>query len=202
MEFRKLEERDVCEFSELIENMYSGLENLEWFTPMPFDEESVLNMIQKPRFYILGAFEDDKLVGVSSLDYKCGKLLGKIDFPTDCNTEKLVEIGFNLVHLDYRGNKIMQRLMQKLIEKLQNDGYEWVFVKVHKDNIASNKSCYNLDFKLWKEYRKTVNKEEFENLANQPFFSKEGKVNAEKTLAKFANKDEIVVDYNILIRKV
>ena len=138
MEFRKLEERDVCEFSELIENMYSGLENLEWFTPMPFDEESVLNMIQKPRFYILGAFEDDKLVGVSSLDYKCGKLLGKIDFPTDCDTEKLVEIGFNLVHLDYRGNKIMQRLMQKLIEKLQNDGYEWVFVKVHRDNIASN----------------------------------------------------------------
>ena len=202
MEFRKLEERDVCEFSELIENMYSGLENLEWFTPMPFDEESVLNMIQKPRFYILGAFEDDKLVGVSSLDYKCGKLLGKIDFPTDCDTEKLVEIGFNLVHLDYRGNKIMQRLMQKLIEKLQNDGYEWVFVKVHKDNIASNKSCYNLGFKLWKEYRKPVNKEEFENLANQPFFSKEGKVNAEKTLAKFANKDEIVVDYNILIRKV
>lgn len=202
MEFRKLEERDVCEFSELIENMYSGLENLEWFTPMPFDEENVLNMIQKPRFYILGAFEDNKLVGVSSLDYKCGKLLGKMDFPENCNTEKLVEIGFNLVHLDYRGNKIMQKLIQQLLEKLKQDGYEWVFVKVHKDNIASNKSCYNLGFKLWKEYRKSVNKEEFENLANQPFFSKEGKVNAEKTLSKFADKDEIVVDYNILIRKV
>lgn len=202
MEFRKLEERDAGQFSELIKNMYSGLENLEWFTPMPYDEENVLNMIQKPRFYILGAFEDGKLVGVSSLDYKCGKLLGKIDFPEDCNTEKLVEIGFNLVHLDYRGNKIMQKLIKELLEKLKNDGYEWVFVKVNKDNIASNKSCYNLGFEQWKEYKKPVNKEDFESLANQPFFSKVGKINTEKTLAKFANEDEIVVDYNILIRKV
>ena len=202
MEFRKLEEKDVKQFSNLIVNMYSGLENLEWFTPMPFDEENVLSMIQKPRFYILGAFEGEKLVGVSSLDYKCGKILGKIDFPIDCNTEKLVEIGFNLVHLDYRGNKIMQKLMQELIEKLKKDGYEWVFVKVHKDNIASNKSCYNLGFKVWKEYKKPVNKEDFKNLANQPFFSKVGKINAEKTLSKFENEDEIVVDYNILIRKV
>ncbi len=202
MEFRKLEEKDAWQFSELIKNMYSGLENLKWFTPMPYDEENVLNMIQKPRFYILGAFENEKLVGVSSLDYKCGKLLGKIDFPKDCNTEKLVEIGFNLVHLDYRGNKIMQKLIKELLEKLKNDGYEWVFVKVHKDNIASNKSCYNLGFEQWKEYKKPVNKEDFESLANQPLFSKVGKVNAEKTLAKFANEDEIVVDYNILIRKI
>lgn len=65
---------------------------------MPYDLENVTGMIENPRFYIIGAFINSKLAGISSLDYKCGKLIGKINFPEGCNTEKLVEIGFNIVH--------------------------------------------------------------------------------------------------------
>lgn len=202
MDIRKLEEKDAKEFSELIVNMYSHLDNLEWFTPMPYDLDNVKGMISNPRFYIIGAFINDKLVGVSSLDYKCGKLIGKINFPSECDTNKLVEIGFNLVHYDYRGNKIMQKLIDFLLEKIKNDGFEWASTKVHEDNIASNKSCENKGFKKWRRYTKAVNKQEFEMLASQPFFSKIGKENSIKTLEKFKDREDIIVEYNILIQKI
>lgn len=71
---RELSEQDSTQFSELIIDMYAHLENLEWFSPMPYDEESVRQIIANPRFYIVGAFAGSKLVGVASLDYKCGNL--------------------------------------------------------------------------------------------------------------------------------
>ena len=157
MEIRQLTTADVPQFCDLIVDMYSNLENLEWFTPMPFDYESVKNMVEKPRFYIIGYFENDKLCGVSSLDYKCGKLIGKIDFPKDCNTDKLVEIAFNMVHSNSRGKGIMKTMVAYLMDKIKNDGFEWAFSKAHKDNLASLKSLLKNNFEIMCDYSKKVN---------------------------------------------
>jgi len=202
MKIRELNVKDTSSFCELIVDMYSHLDNLEWFTPMPYDYDNVKSMIENPRFYILGAFEDEKLVGVSSLDYKCGKLLNKIDFAKYCDISKLVEVGFTMVHSKYRGKKIMQKLLESLLEKLKKDGFENVFSKVHVDNIASNKSCINKGFNVFCKYNKEVNKKDFIYLSSQDFFSELGKENARKTLKKNELRDSILVDYNILIRKV
>ena len=43
------------------------------------------SIIENPRFYIIGAFENDELIAVTSIDFKCGKLIGKIDFPAECD---------------------------------------------------------------------------------------------------------------------
>ncbi len=202
MEIRKLEIKDAEQFCNLIVNMYSNLGNLEWFTPMPYDAENVAGIIANPRFYIIGAFIDEKLVGVSSLDYKCGKLLDKIEFPKDCDLTKLVEIAFNIVHTDYRGNKIMQEMVCYLLDKIKKDGYKWAFAKVHKNNIASIKSCENSGFEIYCKYEKPVDKQDFISLSNQPFFCKTGKQNADKTLKHFQDSEKIIVDYNILMKKL
>ena len=203
MKIRQLTTDDVPAFCELIVNMYSNLENLEWFTPMPFDEESVKTMVEKTRFYIIGCFDDNVLCGVSSLDYKCGKLIGAIDFPSECDTSKLVEVAFNMVHSNYRGQGIMKNMVSFLINKIKEDGFEWVFSKAHKDNLASLKSLQKNDFETFCDYKKHVNIVEFKNLASQPFFSQTGKINAQKTLSLYNNNEsEIVVDYNILIKKL
>jgi GNAT superfamily N-acetyltransferase len=202
MEIKQLTNDNIDEFCALIVNMYAHLENLEWFSPMPYDHESVKNMINKDRFYIVGAFENNKLIAVGSLDYKCGKLIGKINFPKGCNTDKLVETGFTMVHSDYRGRGIMKVLLAHLLEKIAIDGYEWAFGKVHKDNFASSKSLIKKGFEIFEPYSKPVNKEEFIALASQNFFSKIGKENAEKTLQKFKEQENIIVDYNILVKKI
>lgn len=202
MEIRQLTVEDTCDFCNLIVDMYSHLENLEWFSPMPFDYENVKSMIENPRFYIIGVFEDDVLCAVSSFDYKCGKLIGKIAFPADCNTDKLVEIGFTMVHSDYRGRGIMKQMVEHLLTKAKQDGFEWVFSKVHKNNHASAKSLLKNDFYIFSSYQKPVNKEDFIFLSSKDFFSKIGKENASKTLSAFENKPEIIVDYNIIIKKI
>ncbi|MBQ3493821.1 MAG: GNAT family N-acetyltransferase [Clostridia bacterium] len=200
---KQLTVENAQEFSELIKNMYSNLENLEWFSPMPFDLENVIGMINHPRFYIVGYFENDVLCGVSSLDYKCGKLIGKVNFPKDCNTNKLVEIGFTMVHSDHKGNGIMKKLVAYLLEKIKADGFEWVFGKVHKDNFASSKSLLKNGFEIFDTYLKPVNAEEFKALASQDFFSESGKKNAEITLSKLGKDDtEIIVTYDIIVKKL
>ncbi len=39
MEFRQLMKKNAKEFSGLIQNMYNNLENLEWFSPMPYEKK-------------------------------------------------------------------------------------------------------------------------------------------------------------------
>lgn len=203
MEIRQLLTADTEEFCALIKDMYAHLENLEWFTPMPFDSESVKGMLEKPRFYIIGAFENGEMAGVSSLDYKCGKLIGKIEFPAEVNTESLVEIGFNMVHSNHRGKGIMKQMVSYLLDKCKGDGFEWVFSKVHKDNFASSKSLEKNGFSAFASYEKSVNKEDFIMLSSQDFFSNIGKENAEKTLSKYSVEDtEIIVNYNLYIKKM
>lgn len=203
MEIKQLTDEHTGAFCELIVDMYSHLENLEWFTPMPYDFESVKNMINKERFFIIGVFEGDELCAVSSLDYKCGKLIGKIDFPENCNTNKLVEIGFNIVSSKHRGKGIMKQMVSYLLEKVKVDGFEWVFSKAHKNNVASLKSLTKNGFEIFKDYQKPVSIKDFKELSNEPFFSKIGKLNANKTLSKYDSNDtEIIVEYNILIRRV
>ena len=203
MNFRQLTVLDTQKFCDLIIDMYAHLENLEWFTPMPFDYQSVKGMIEKPRFYIIGAFEGDKLCGVSSLDYKCGKLIGVINFPAECNTDKLVEIAFTMVHSSCRGKGLMKQMINFLLEKIKNDGFEWAFSKVHQNNIASLKSLFHNNFEVFSNYTKPVNKDDFISLSSQDFFSPQGKENAIQTLSKYGlDDDKIFVDYYMLIKKL
>ena len=200
---RQLTTSDTEQFCNLIIDMYSHLENLEWFSPMPYDFENVKSIIENPRFFVAGYFNGDTLCGVSSFDYKCGKLIGKIDFPKECNTDKLVEIGFTMVHSAYRGNGIMKKLVAHLTEKAKAEGFEWIFAKVHKNNFASSKSLINNGFEKSFDYNKPVNINDFIFLKNQPFFSALGKTNADITLSKTKpDSTHIIVDYDILIKKI
>ena len=200
---RQLKVEDTQKFCELIVDMYSHLENLEWFSPMPYDYDNVKSMIENDRFYIIGCFDGDTLCAVSSLDYKCGKLIGKVEFPKECNLDSIVEIGFNMVHSSYRGKGLMKLMVANLLDKIETDGFMWAFAKVHKDNFASSKSLIKNGFEIRLDYSKPVKRNEFEELASQDFFSKNGKENAKATLAKLKDTDtEIVVDYNILIKKI
>ena len=202
MEIRKLTDLDIRDFCNLIKDMYAHLENLEWFSPMPFDEENVKIMINKPRFFIVGAFDDNKLCGVASLDYKCGKLIGKVEFPKDCNTDKLVESGFAMVHSNYRGRGIMKQMLSILLDEAKKQGYEWIFGKVHKNNLASYKSLEKLGFKKVKDLNKEVKIESIKTLLSDNVLNKNATELMEKTLSKNTDKEYLVVDYDILMKKL
>ncbi len=154
--------------------MYSNLEDLEWFSPMPYDIENVINMITNPRFYILGLFDNNFLCAVSSLDYKCGKLIGKVEFPKECNTDKLVEFGFTMVHSNYRGNGYAKKIGEELLKKVKQDGFEWCFGKVHKNNLASVKTLLNNKFYIYCDLHKNCKQRRFYQSFKCPFLFKNG----------------------------
>ncbi|MBO4412937.1 MAG: GNAT family N-acetyltransferase [Clostridia bacterium] len=202
MEIRKLNDDDVKQFCSLILDMYKHLENLEWFSPMPFDEENVKIMINKPRFYIVGAFEDEKLCGVASLDYKCGKLIGKVNFPKDCDTNKLVETGFSIVHSSYRGRGIMKEMVKVVLEEAKNQGYQWVFGKVHKDNLASSKSLKKLGFEKFNDLNKEVKVSSIIQLLNDNVLNKNATQHMQEILDKNQNSEFLIFNYDILMKKL
>lgn len=200
---KQLTTQHTQQFCDLIVDMYSDLENLEWFSPMPYDYDNVKSMIENPRFYIIGYFDGDTLCAVSSLDYKCGKLIGKVDFPQECDTTKLVEIGFTMVHSKYKGNGIMKKMVAHLLQKIKDDGFEWAFGKVHKNNLASSKSLLKNDFNIFSEYKKPVSVADFKALSSQDFFSQIGKQNAKQTLSRIKDGDQdIIVEYYIIVKKL
>ena len=97
----------------------------------------------------------------------------------------------------------MKQMVAHLLEKIEADGFEWAFAKVHKDNFASQKSLTNNNFKIFSSFKKPVKMDEFCSLSEKPFFSEIGKQNAQKTLAKYPkDATEIVVDYNIIVKKL
>lgn len=203
MIIRKLELKDTDKFCGLIKNMYANLENLEWFSPMPFDTENVRRMIESPRLFIIGAFEGDDLCGVSSFDYKCGKLIGKVDFPKDCNTDKLVEIGFNIVDTRYRGHGIMKSLVEYLLSEAKAQGFEWVFAKVHKDNFASSKSFLKNGFYKHIDLEKPIKIRDINGLLADGVLSDVATTKIKDRL-KSANIDDEVIttNYEIFIKKI
>ena len=202
MIFRKLEVQDTKNFCNLIVDMYSHLENIEWFSPMPFDYDNVKSIIENQRFYVLGAFDEDFLCAVSSLDYKCGQLIGKVDFPTDCVTNKLVEFGFTMVHSNYRGQGIMKKLVGQLIDISKNQGLEWAFGKVHKDNLASSTYFIRNGFEKKLKYNKPVKVADIKQLLSKKVLSKTATDKILDRLCQISNEEFIYVDYDILIKKI
>lgn len=117
--------------------------------------ENAAQMINKQRFYILGAFDGQKLAGIISLDYKCGKLPQKYNFPSWCNTDKMVEFAFTIVATQYRGQGLMFELLQQIKQIAIYQGYEYACCTVHKDNYPSKKMCKKLDLNIICQLNKT-----------------------------------------------
>lgn len=147
MEFKKITQTDAQKLSELINEMNENLPNPAWFLPMHGNISAVRKMINKSRFYIIGAFKGDDLAGIASLDYKNGKLLEKYPFPSWCDISKLVEFSFSIVALKYRGRGLMFTMLKEIYKIALCQGFEFACCTVHNDNYPSKKNLLKIGFK-------------------------------------------------------
>lgn len=197
---RKLTKDDVKGFQKLILDMYANLVTLEWFSPMPLDEDFVLSMIEDERFYILGLFDEKELVGVTSLDFKCGKIFGKVEFPEGCEEDKLVEIAFNIVRSDYRGHGYMKMLVEEVIEYAKSLGLTDIFSKVHQDNFASSKSIEKNGLVKFTSYAKPLKVKDIKFLLEKNVLSKSATDRAYE-LIEACDGEIIDCSYNLFYKK-
>ncbi len=149
MEYKKISIKDASKLSLLIKEMKDNLTNKSWFLPMESDIESVKEMINKTRFYILGAFDGENLAGIASLDYKNGKMPEKYPFPSWCDVSKMVEFSFCIVGVKYRGKGLMYEMLKKIREIAISQKYEFACCTVHNDNYPSKKNLLKIGFKYY-----------------------------------------------------
>ncbi len=198
MDFRQLNENDAKEFSALIVDMYNHLENLEWFSPMQYDEENVKGLLTNPRFFVLGAFENNTLCGVSSFDFKCGKLIGQSFMPTYCSLDNTVEIGFTMVHSHFLGHGIMKQLIRQLEKQALLFDKQYIFGKVHVDNKASYLSFAHSGYNEFSQFEKAVKQEDFTLFLSAGLLMPS---TAEKAKLSLQNaENDVHVKYAILIK--
>lgn len=189
---RELIESDCNEFSNLVKNMYFSLNNPLWFTPMPYTSEDLKEIINYQGFYIIGIFDQNKLIGISSFDYD-----GKLYELVSLDNKDTIEIAFNIVHSEYRGNGLMKTMINYLLEKGKKDGYKHFIARVHEDNKSSSKSLERLGFKLVKEYFKESKKKKFYKLIESDVLNKDASIELEKNLK--GEEEKIKIPYGIYL---
>ncbi len=135
--YRELQPSDIPSLMDLIKSQPS--DDLTYFSPHGFDAESLQSQVQKPAFLMMGAFEDQKMLGYFFLRFfanrKCfvGRLIDR-DFRGQgigsyMNTimyETAWNMGFRCLSTISKNNKAVMGAHAKnptmlIIKDLQND---------------------------------------------------------------------------------
>ena len=147
IEYKKIDITHKQDLTKLIEEVLSKLERKEFF--IPFTEDEIDGMFDPEKTIIYGAFDDDKIVGTAQL-YLQESYVKDIKEIIDLNDNKVVELGGYLVLEEYRNKGIMKKLETILVDEAINNGYEFIVITIHPDNVPSNKVAESIDAKIVK----------------------------------------------------
>lgn len=146
--YRKVEKNEKEQLFTFIDDILSRIKDCNYF--IPYDQWELDNMFDEENYgYVYGAFDTNKLVGMSQLYVnqqmlaECKQLLS-ID-------EDSCEIGGNLVLEEYRDKSIATNLMKNEIELAKQLGFKTIIAMAHPDNKASIKSLEHVGFSFVKE---------------------------------------------------
>lgn len=146
--FKKIEKKDEKQLRELINKVVDNLENPNFF--IKFEEWELEKLYDESYALLHGAYDGDKLVGMSQLYVRQDFLKEYIDI-LGLNKYKVCELGGNLVLPEYRGRGIMYRLDKMQMEIAKYMSFDYIISMCHPDNISSKKTI----IKLGLEYVKT-----------------------------------------------
>ena len=200
MTIRELTEDDASVFSNLIIDMYQHIDDIEGFVPILYDNLNVRCMLTNSRYYFLGAFENNMLIGVACLDYLCSDLLEEVGLQERFKFEKIIELNFVVVHSNFRGRGIMRELYKQLLEKVNKENYSIMFSKANKFNFATISSYLHSEFSRLFDYEQKINKEDFKFIASSNFLKPHAKFSAENTLKRFEHEKFITLKFSILVK--
>lgn len=200
MTFRELTESDAGMFSSLIIDMYQHINDIEGFVPIPYDNLNIRSMLTNSRYYFLGAFEQDMLIGIGCIDYFCSDLLEETGLQERFKFEKIVELSFVVVHSNFRGKGIMREIYKQILEKVNAEHFSIIFGKANKFNFSTISSYLHSEFTRLFDYEQKINKEDFKFIANSNFLKPHTKYAALNTLKRFEHQKFITLKYSILIK--
>ena len=145
--YRRLNKNDDAKVRKLVEDVYNKLENKDFF--IPISESEFEELYEEEIGLLYGAFDGEKLVGISKLD-KDNKYVVELKELLNIQDYKVSEMGRYLVLEEYRNNGIMFELEKMMIKDAIEIDYNYVIATVHPDNIPSNKTILKAGLQLHK----------------------------------------------------
>lgn len=131
--YRRLTKDDVCNLYEFICQQPSGFD--KYFKPHRFSQKDFKRVLTNGTFILIGAFDDDRLVGYCFIRFFINKSAFR---------GKIVDKG-------YQGRGIAKQMGLVMSEIAATAGFR-VYATISRDNVASLKSAqYGTEVKVLKE---------------------------------------------------
>lgn len=138
---------DIDSYLQLVETVKESMENANWLGDFSIDDYRYL---LNHGSMIYGAYYADLLVGSFMLIPATEKDIQKFNLSQlDCRA--VADYGPQMVHPDYRGNKIQSLLLRKIDEVAKKQGYNIAVTTIHPDNIYSINNILSDGFIKFKE---------------------------------------------------
>jgi GNAT superfamily N-acetyltransferase len=129
--FRSIKKEDILTVLPL-------LRKLNTTTPDTILKERLLEMTTYNTYECIGAFDNDKLIGISGLWYSLRHYSGKS-----------VEPDHVIIDESYRGKNIGKQLFNWIYEYTKQKGYEVIELNTYTGNRKSHKFYYNEGFEIY-----------------------------------------------------
>ncbi|WP_028890837.1 GNAT family N-acetyltransferase [Tenacibaculum sp. 47A_GOM-205m] len=129
--FKPINKKDILDILPL-------LQKLNTTTPQDILKTRVLEMITCSNYECVGAFDQNKLIGISGLWYSIRHYVGKS-----------VEPDHVVIDETYRGNNIGKHFFNWIYEYTKQKGCEAIELNTYTGNRKSHKFYYNEGFEIY-----------------------------------------------------
>lgn len=140
---------DIDEIVSLKQKIYDEMDNKEWYFIDSTDKTYLENLLNEEKGFILKATYNKKIIGFLIIILK---LKNDSNIITYSNLKDKVnycaELGNGAVAKEYRGKRLLQKMILEAEKLIKNNNYRYILSTVHPDNKASLNSQLNLGYKI------------------------------------------------------
>lgn len=149
IDIKELTKRDLCDIVSLQDTVCESLDIEEWY--FPTSEKQFKQWLKDKSNVLYGAWARYELVAIS-----CECKNGYFYTPTvmerlDMTSDELACHEIVIVHPEFRGLSLMDRLMRATTAKCKENGFKAMWCCVHPDNIYSKRNIVNNGYSLLDE---------------------------------------------------
>lgn len=145
--FKRIYKKDEEQVRSLVNSVFESLERKDFL--IPWTEEQMDRFFDEDYSFLLGAYDNNKLVTMSQIFTPREIEEEYYDILNISKSKRICELGGFLVLLEYRNRGIMTKLSEMSC-KLANDlNFDYIISTVHPENVVSNKIVQKLGFELY-----------------------------------------------------
>ena len=129
---------DIDEIIDLKQKVYDEMDNKEWYFIDSIDNKYLENLLNEEKGFVIKLTYDKKIIGFLIIILKLKEDSNIITYSNLKDKVKYcAELGNGAISSEYRGNKLLQKMILEAEKLIKNNNYKYILSTVHPDNKAS-----------------------------------------------------------------